>query len=1240
MAAVDTVKGRYSSYKLLNDVGRGGSARVYCAQDLATKKKVAVKQLFGNRAQDREDWLREVDALNTLNNHHCPHVVQYLDHMQQHDKLFLVEEYAEHGSLLRQLRQNGPMSEDVVCRFVFQILTTLHRMSQWNIIHGDVKASNVLLFDAEVVKLTDFALRSRGEGGAEHGGRGGGGIGELDNDNDEGGSGSVTALGSTTAGQTFSVDGTSSESRLTDSATPQRTRATTGAAAAAVVATVLLESSDESGTRSASAAEKPTAASSPPPPLAEFRGSVYWAAPEVLAGESSATAASDIWAVACTAIELLTGEPPYFDRSIPNATHHVLKSYYAVMEGAKPPAQAGTNEKDSATDSAAVAGAEQSPPNRSSEHTKHNASLDPQKEDVERGSGHADGVGDDTDPSSLMPPLPETLHLSEECRSFLRLCLCLRPAERASAGQLLQHPWFWDVVVPQLLQAAREGRGVVGGSPGEDDGGSNNSNNASSGTNAGAGGSRFAVIEKWVESNLLGDEEARCKAWLEGDALSLLVPVLTPRIMTPKYIGNVMRCFSHFAEANSALAPLFLNRLGATELWSVEELTSACDADHLVTLFRRCCEAQDPQVAVFTPTHPSALRFVLGLEKAKVQESVVALHRLLVEDAPPQQQQQGTPSTNVAANTAAAASSGDHIEPAELGEEHTTADAAAPHPDAAAAQDAARQRELQQQQRRERARERLLLDGGAAMLCHRVESQCKAAFLAGVPPTLEWSTINYFLEILETVEPLPGGQALLWGVQSGDGGELLNTKSSAAGTASGASVTTPRGDGAMGNNNTNVHSVHSLSSIAAEGSAAPPLASPRSATPRESLSPMSTVLLGPHVTLPAATAAATSSNVVNNVNGAAGTHNVSSSNIGNASFSAHADVEWTSSLSWMLAVQESAHHCCTAAVRLLLRYVPLAAEVKAEYVDKAGVSLTATLVLVASSAAVSTELRGAAVGCLPKLQSCSLRAARYLRDPIRCIPLLAMTLKQSASVPLLTTSMLAALRALTVEKQTFAACVGSPWVWDALTTLLKEVEAQGSGSKASNDKSAGKPHPDGIENGAASANSPSPPLSLGEARNAEQRRLRGMDGANGDDGSHSSDQKIASRAMLADIVALIAQWFADASPTALLSMATAAAAVHRSMALSSPTPPQPPPSSSVSLPPATTNNATSRSISLANPASPPSLPALLQRLRVQLTQLSHNEGLCNGDMLQHVDKALEFLMPLDLSVPVAAVPAK
>ena len=57
-----------------------------------------------------------------------------------------------------------------------------------------------------------------------------------------------------------------------------------------------------------------------------FAGTPYWMAPEVISGNQKITYSSDIWSLACTIIELLTGKPPYFDSSTPwHAMNMIVK---------------------------------------------------------------------------------------------------------------------------------------------------------------------------------------------------------------------------------------------------------------------------------------------------------------------------------------------------------------------------------------------------------------------------------------------------------------------------------------------------------------------------------------------------------------------------------------------------------------------------------------------------------------------------------------------------------------------------------------------------------------------------------------------------------------------------------------------------------------------------------------------------------------------------------------------------
>ncbi|PRP87329.1 MAP3K epsilon protein kinase [Planoprotostelium fungivorum] len=63
---------------------------------------------------------------------------------------------------------------------------------------------------------------------------------------------------------------------------------------------------------------------------AVVEGSPFWMAPETISEPSRATVKSDIWSLACTILELITGFPPYFDNS-------GITALYRMVNDARPP---------------------------------------------------------------------------------------------------------------------------------------------------------------------------------------------------------------------------------------------------------------------------------------------------------------------------------------------------------------------------------------------------------------------------------------------------------------------------------------------------------------------------------------------------------------------------------------------------------------------------------------------------------------------------------------------------------------------------------------------------------------------------------------------------------------------------------------------------------------------------------------------------------------------------------------
>ncbi|CAL5015676.1 unnamed protein product [Urochloa decumbens] len=170
-AEVEAATGGFSS----RVVGRGGFSTVYLAS-LPSSRLGAVKVSCSSERL-RLAFRRELDVLLSLRH---PHVVRLLGYCDERDEGVLVFEYAPNGDLHERLHGAGggnglPWARRVaVALQVAAALEYLHEgRGDTPVIHGDVKASNVLL-DADLnAKLCDFGFAHVGVAGAAAAGGGG-----------------------------------------------------------------------------------------------------------------------------------------------------------------------------------------------------------------------------------------------------------------------------------------------------------------------------------------------------------------------------------------------------------------------------------------------------------------------------------------------------------------------------------------------------------------------------------------------------------------------------------------------------------------------------------------------------------------------------------------------------------------------------------------------------------------------------------------------------------------------------------------------------------------------------------------------------------------------------------------------------------------------------------------------------------------------------------------------------------
>lgn len=150
-AAERIVAGRYRLGTLL---GTGGMGAVWLAQDEVLQRAVALKQLTNSQREEGSSALREARAAARITH---PDVVQVHDVLPDEDGDRIVMEALRGQPMSAIVRKKGRMPVDEVTRIAMHLLSALQAIHDVNLVHRDVKPSNVQLCDRERVVLTDFS---------------------------------------------------------------------------------------------------------------------------------------------------------------------------------------------------------------------------------------------------------------------------------------------------------------------------------------------------------------------------------------------------------------------------------------------------------------------------------------------------------------------------------------------------------------------------------------------------------------------------------------------------------------------------------------------------------------------------------------------------------------------------------------------------------------------------------------------------------------------------------------------------------------------------------------------------------------------------------------------------------------------------------------------------------------------------------------------------------------------------
>jgi serine/threonine-protein kinase len=145
-----------SRYTIERELGHGGMAVVYLAQDLKHRRPVAIKVLRPELAYaiGPERFLREIEIAARLAH---PHILPLHDSGNADGVLYYVMPYVEGESLRDRLQREGKLPVEEAVRITSEVADALGYAHQAGLVHRDIKPENILLQAGHAV-VSDFGI--------------------------------------------------------------------------------------------------------------------------------------------------------------------------------------------------------------------------------------------------------------------------------------------------------------------------------------------------------------------------------------------------------------------------------------------------------------------------------------------------------------------------------------------------------------------------------------------------------------------------------------------------------------------------------------------------------------------------------------------------------------------------------------------------------------------------------------------------------------------------------------------------------------------------------------------------------------------------------------------------------------------------------------------------------------------------------------------------------------------------
>lgn len=164
MGFLDSIEAgtQIDSYRIEAPVARSGMASIFRAVDVRDNRQVALKIPHPDMEADPilfDRFQREAGIGERLNH---PRIMRVYGG-EKRSRVYMVMEWCE-GRLLRQILDEGRLSQDRAIRIAIAVLEALEYIHENGVVHRDLKPENIMVDDRDNIKLIDFGIA--GDAGA------------------------------------------------------------------------------------------------------------------------------------------------------------------------------------------------------------------------------------------------------------------------------------------------------------------------------------------------------------------------------------------------------------------------------------------------------------------------------------------------------------------------------------------------------------------------------------------------------------------------------------------------------------------------------------------------------------------------------------------------------------------------------------------------------------------------------------------------------------------------------------------------------------------------------------------------------------------------------------------------------------------------------------------------------------------------------------------------------------------